>query len=98
MSFTQIMGDPEDRVQQNLVDAAIKAGVKRFAPSQWGRRVDLSSHLKSCLIIPSASAVDMPWWEAKDRIHSYLEEVNRNGKVNAKYTLHFQTGTHVDIL
>jgi NmrA-like family len=23
--------------QKNLIDAAIAAGVKRFAPSQWGR-------------------------------------------------------------
>lgn len=31
------MGDSEDKTQKNLIDAAIKAGVKRFAPSQWGR-------------------------------------------------------------
>lgn len=37
LSFTQTMGDPEDKTQKNLIDAAIKAGVKRFAPSQWGR-------------------------------------------------------------
>jgi hypothetical protein len=37
LSFTQTMGDPEDTTQKNLIDAAIKAEVKRFAPSQWGR-------------------------------------------------------------
>jgi uncharacterized protein YbjT (DUF2867 family) len=25
----------EDRLQENLIDASVKAGVKRFAPSEW---------------------------------------------------------------
>lgn len=37
LSFTQLMGDQENTAQKNLIDAAIVAGVKRFAPSQWGR-------------------------------------------------------------
>jgi len=37
LSFTQPMADPTNTVQKNLIDAAIVAGVKRFAPSQWGR-------------------------------------------------------------
>lgn len=27
--------DPENRSQRNLIDAAVQAGVKRFAPSEW---------------------------------------------------------------
>jgi hypothetical protein len=36
-SFTQLLADPGNTAQKNLIDAAIVAGVKRFAPSQWGR-------------------------------------------------------------
>ncbi|KAH8745960.1 hypothetical protein BGZ57DRAFT_836676 [Hyaloscypha finlandica] len=62
LSFTQVM---DYTPQENLIDAAIAAGVKRFAPSQWG----------------SASTIDMPWWAGKDKIKEYLEKVNENGKV-----------------
>jgi uncharacterized protein YbjT (DUF2867 family) len=37
LSFIQLLADPENTAQKNLIDAAIAAGVKRFAPSQWGR-------------------------------------------------------------
>ncbi|KAI9831455.1 MAG: hypothetical protein M1819_005054 [Sarea resinae] len=59
LSFTQLIADPENTAQKNLIDAAIVAGVKRFAPSQWG----------------SASTVGMPWWAGKDTITEYLEKV-----------------------
>lgn len=36
LSFTQL----ENNSQKNLIDAAIVAGVKRFAPSEWGRYAD----------------------------------------------------------
>jgi uncharacterized protein YbjT (DUF2867 family) len=36
LSFTQLLADPQNTAQKNLIDAAIVAGVKRFAPSQWG--------------------------------------------------------------
>jgi hypothetical protein len=39
LSFTQLLSDPENKSQENLIDAAIVAGVKRFAPSEWGRQV-----------------------------------------------------------
>jgi len=65
LSFTQLVADPEGTAQKNLIDAAIVAGVKRFAPSQWG----------------SASTVGMPWWAGKDNIKAYLEKVNENEKV-----------------
>lgn len=37
LSFIQLLSDPENNSQKNLIDASIVAGVKRFAPSEWGR-------------------------------------------------------------
>lgn len=37
LSFVQLLSDPNDQSQRNLIDAAITAGVKRFAPSEYGR-------------------------------------------------------------
>lgn len=37
LSFLQLLSDPESKSQNNLIDAAIAAGVKRFAPSEYGR-------------------------------------------------------------
>jgi hypothetical protein len=37
LSFIQLMKDVNNQSQKNLIDAAIIAGVKRFAPSEWGR-------------------------------------------------------------
>lgn len=37
LSFIQLLSDPENKSQKYLIDAAIVAGVKRFAPSEWGR-------------------------------------------------------------
>ncbi|TVY56154.1 Oxidoreductase swnN [Lachnellula cervina] len=65
LSFTQLLSDPENTTEKNLIDAAIVAGVKRFAPSQWG----------------SASTVGMPWWAGKDEVKEYLEKVNEKEKV-----------------
>lgn len=37
LSFVQLLADPDNQSQKNLIDAAITAGVKRFAPSEYGR-------------------------------------------------------------
>lgn len=37
LSFIQLVSNSENNSQKNLIDAAIIAGVKRFAPSEWGR-------------------------------------------------------------
>lgn len=37
LSFIQLLADPKNTSQKNLIDSAIVAGVKRFAPSEWGR-------------------------------------------------------------
>ena len=41
LSFIQPISDSQDnnRSQKTLIDACIKAGVRRFAPSEWGRSV-----------------------------------------------------------
>lgn len=39
LSFIQLLIDPENKSEKNLIDACILAGVKRFAPSEWGRYV-----------------------------------------------------------
>jgi hypothetical protein len=37
LSFVQLLADPNNQSQKNLIDAAVAAGVKRFAPSEYGR-------------------------------------------------------------
>jgi hypothetical protein len=36
LSFIMVHMDPGSIAQKTLIDAAIAAGVKRFAPSEWG--------------------------------------------------------------
>ncbi|RYO80438.1 hypothetical protein DL766_001326 [Monosporascus sp. MC13-8B] len=36
----EILSDPDQKAQKNLIDAAIAAGVKRFAPSEYGSVFD----------------------------------------------------------
>ncbi|KAK3346890.1 hypothetical protein B0T25DRAFT_290195 [Lasiosphaeria hispida] len=71
LSFVQLLRDPENKAQKNLIDAAIRAGVTRFAPSEWGSR---------------AAGSTMPWWAGKDDVKVYLKQVNANAKV-LEYTL-----------
>ncbi|GKZ21814.1 hypothetical protein AbraIFM66951_008722 [Aspergillus brasiliensis] len=52
------------RLQKNMIDAAIEAGVRRFAPSEWG------STIKS----------DMGIYGYKDEVRRYLAEVNEHDK------------------
>lgn len=35
LSFIADQSDPTAQTQKNLIDAAVRAGVKRFAPSEW---------------------------------------------------------------
>ncbi|KAH8202026.1 hypothetical protein TruAng_003781 [Truncatella angustata] len=65
LSFVQLLSDPEQKSQKNLIDAAIAAGVKRFAPSEYG----------------SKSTVNMPWWDGKEKIREYLKQLNQEAKV-----------------
>ncbi|KUL83732.1 hypothetical protein ZTR_08649 [Talaromyces verruculosus] len=65
LSFVQMLSDPDQKSQKNLIDAAIAAGVKRFAPSDYG----------------SKDIVDMPWWCGKEIIREYLRKVNEKENV-----------------
>ncbi|KAI0466751.1 NAD(P)-binding protein [Xylaria cf. heliscus] len=65
LSFVQLLADPDQTAQKNLIDAAISAGVKRFAPSEYGSRgVD-----------------NMPWWQGKQKVREYLRKVNEKETV-----------------
>ncbi|KAK3312309.1 hypothetical protein B0H66DRAFT_396595 [Apodospora peruviana] len=57
--------DPEGTAQKNLVDAAIEAGVKRFAPSEWS----------------AADSSVFPWYSPKLLMREYLVELNKDKKV-----------------
>ncbi|KAL4803234.1 hypothetical protein BDV18DRAFT_145426 [Aspergillus unguis] len=57
--------DGDSPVQKRLIDAAVQAGVKRFAPSEWG----------------SSSLEFMPWYAYKASIRTYLSELNASKKV-----------------
>ncbi|PWY88208.1 NAD(P)-binding protein [Aspergillus heteromorphus CBS 117.55] len=65
LSFIAVTNDPESTIQKNLIDAAIAAGVKRFAPSEWA----------------SAGLEQMPWYAYKAETRRYLAEVNREKKI-----------------
>ncbi|KAH8674615.1 hypothetical protein BGZ60DRAFT_556975 [Tricladium varicosporioides] len=60
-----VVADHENNSQKSLIDACIIAGVKRFAPSEYG----------------CDEKKDLPFWAGKIEIKSYLQSVNANGKV-----------------
>ncbi|CAL1714302.1 unnamed protein product [Somion occarium] len=65
LSFIVVVLDPGSVAQKNLIDASIEAGVKRFAPSEWG----------------SSNVTAVPWYVEKETVREYLREVNRERKV-----------------
>ncbi|KAL2072897.1 hypothetical protein VTL71DRAFT_12240 [Oculimacula yallundae] len=65
LSFINQSVDHENFSQKALIDASIAAGVKRFAPSEYG----------------SVSKVDLPFWEGKTKVAEYLKKVNKDEKV-----------------
>ncbi|KAF9871389.1 NmrA-like family protein [Colletotrichum karsti] len=64
-----VAGDPSSGAhgdtQKNLVDACIRAGVKRFAPSE----------------LAASKFEHMPWYTFKQAARDYLSEVNKDKKV-----------------
>ncbi|KAK0621883.1 hypothetical protein B0T17DRAFT_306311 [Bombardia bombarda] len=64
-SFVLVHKDPDNAAQKALVDAAIAAGVKRFAPSEWG-----AQHVEG-----------LDWYGGKAVIRDYLKEKNKDKKV-----------------
>ncbi|KAK2751973.1 hypothetical protein FQN55_008715 [Onygenales sp. PD_40] len=65
LSFVQLLSDPGQIAQRNLIDASVQAGVKRFAPSEWG----------------SKGTTALLWSDGKERIREYLKEVNKDQEV-----------------
>ncbi|KAL2130864.1 hypothetical protein VTI74DRAFT_5838 [Chaetomium olivicolor] len=65
LSFIVAHSDPGNAAQKNLIDAAVRAGVRRFAPSEWA----------------TSSFEYMPWYAGKAEIREYLKELNKDKKV-----------------
>ncbi|KAF2160733.1 hypothetical protein M409DRAFT_28870 [Zasmidium cellare ATCC 36951] len=65
LSFITTQSDTDNTAQKNLIDAAIRAGVKRFAPSEWA----------------TSSFEHMPWYQGKGVIRQYLQEINKEKKI-----------------
>ncbi|KAF5664458.1 2-hydroxyisoflavone reductase [Fusarium heterosporum] len=61
------------RPQENLIDASVKAGVKRFAPSEWA----------------SSKVDHFPWYDFKRAAREYLAEINKGKKVIEYTLFHF---------
>ncbi|KAF3384917.1 hypothetical protein F1880_001776 [Penicillium rolfsii] len=65
-TLLSFVGDePAAPVQKNLIDAAVQAGVKRFAPSEWA----------------SAGLEHLHWYAYKGETRRYLKELNKDKKV-----------------
>ncbi|PTB38410.1 hypothetical protein M441DRAFT_147169 [Trichoderma asperellum CBS 433.97] len=65
LSFVQLMRESGQDSQKQLIDAAVAAGVKRFAPSEYG----------------SSGTAHMSWYAGKEVAREYLRKLNANGKV-----------------
>ncbi|KAK0662035.1 hypothetical protein QBC41DRAFT_32826 [Cercophora samala] len=65
LSFIVTHSDPGNVAQKNLIDASVRAGVKRFAPSEWA----------------TSSFDHLPWYAGKAEIREYLAELNKDKKV-----------------
>ncbi|KAK3898128.1 hypothetical protein C8A05DRAFT_47476 [Staphylotrichum tortipilum] len=65
LSFIVAHSDPGSVAQKNLIDAAVQAGVRRFAPSEW----------------TGSSFDYMPWYAGKLEIREYLKELNKDEKI-----------------
>ncbi|RYC64224.1 hypothetical protein CHU98_g1993 [Xylaria longipes] len=100
LSFVQLLSDPDQTAQKNLIDAAIIAGVKRFAPSEYGRyyQTTVSHNVYQTVsdFAHSRGVDDMAWWDGKQKVREYLREVNEKETV-IEYTL-FQPGLFLDYL
>ncbi|KAM0474226.1 hypothetical protein ACHAP7_007913 [Fusarium lateritium] len=72
LSFMSVgPGGSEGRPQENLIDASVKAGVKRFAPSEWA----------------ASKIDHFPWYDFKRSAREYLAEINKDKKSSKHVTL-----------
>ncbi|KAK6508683.1 hypothetical protein TWF506_010762 [Arthrobotrys conoides] len=65
LCFIVSQSDSGNVSQKNLIDASVKAGVKRYAPSEWA----------------TSSLDYLPWYEGKGHIRKYLEDLNKDKQV-----------------
>lgn len=85
-----VVADHENNSQKILIDACIVAGVKRFAPSEYGwyvARLMLYCKMEVSNCVTSDEKQDLPFWAGKMEIKSYLQSVNANGKVSSVINL-----------
>ncbi|KAI2615531.1 NAD(P)-binding protein [Hypoxylon sp. NC1633] len=85
LCFFPVHLDAGNATQKRLIDAAVEAGVKRFAPSEWACGVKLESSLDA-----------IPWYAGKIEVGHYLENLNKERKV-IEYT-RFQLGSFMNYL
>ncbi|KAG8353157.1 hypothetical protein FVEN_g8865 [Fusarium venenatum] len=83
LCFFAVHLDPGSENQKRLINATIEAGVRRFAPSEWGPGVKLEDSLDA-----------LSWYSGKIEVVNYLEEINAKGKV-LEYC-RFQPGGFMD--
>ncbi len=57
LSFILPYADQDNEAQKALIDACIRAGVRRFAPSEWAMLVGLLFHLSSRRADPGRAQV-----------------------------------------
>ncbi|KAL2850096.1 NmrA-like family-domain-containing protein [Aspergillus pseudodeflectus] len=65
LSFVTEQEGAESPIQKRLITAAVQAGVKRFAPSEWA----------------TSTTQHLPWYAYKAEIRRYLAELNKDKKV-----------------
>lgn len=80
LSFLVVHLDTDCVVQKNLIHASIAAGVKRFAPSEWG--------------VKNGSGV--PPYANKDEIARYLAELREKGELGDMEYCLFQPSIFLD--
>ncbi|KAI1403903.1 NAD(P)-binding protein [Hypoxylon fuscum] len=85
LCFFPVHLDPGNATQKRIIDAAVEAGVKRFAPSEWAAGEKLEDSLDA-----------IPWYTGKVEVRHYLKDLNKDKKV-IEYTK-FHVGSFLDYL
>ncbi|KAK1524609.1 hypothetical protein CPAR01_13557 [Colletotrichum paranaense] len=89
LSFIVAHTDPNAETAKRLIDASIKAEVKRFAPSEWATAGLRNNNLSDVIEYTS-------WYANKLEVKKYLEDINKSKKV-IEYSL-FQPGAFMNYL
>ena len=84
LSFVTTQDDPASTVQKNLIDAAVQAGVKRFAPSEWSTWAFLNSDINPSLTSCRSGLEHLSWYAYKAETRRYLKELNQDKKVSCE--------------